>query len=144
MFKVGGKSKSVRCGRGTGPKLRGTPEESNEQGICFESCNCVCRNRCKCGDACRGSSTRESDGLRAAAACQLGYGAQTTDRLVAEVRRDSQGVAGGYRDLLAGRGVGSGFGGEHRSRGSESQDSQPIRSDATLIEDRPGRCGGAG
>src|ERR1039457_6625867 len=33
---------------------------------------------------------------------------QTTDWLVAEGQRDSQGVAGGYRDLLAGRGVGSG------------------------------------
>src|ERR1035441_2147206 len=121
MFKVGGKSKSVRCGRGTVPKLRVTPEESDEQGICFESYNGVCRNRCKRGDAGRGSSTKRSGGIRAAAVCQLGDGSQTTDRLVAEGRRDSQGIAGGYRDLLAGRGVGSGFGGEHRSRGTESQ-----------------------
>src|ERR1039457_756106 len=108
MFKAGGKSKSVGCGCGTVAKLRVTPEESDEQGICFESCNRVCRNRCECGDAGRGSSTRRSGGIRAAAVCQLGDGAQTTDWLVAEGQRDSQGVAGGYRDLLAGRGVGSG------------------------------------
>ena len=54
--------------------------------------------------------------------CQLGGGSQTTNRLVAEGRREGQSVAGGYRNLLAGPGDGAGYGTEHRGRGPESQD----------------------